>query len=146
MGTWIQYKAFPGIVQRHMGKDTWKALGIDFDEEVWFTNANQNQVDASDFPPSVIEVFREDGDFKIVETDGDERPRAPKQFTGEEYESAMQRARDYAGLDEDQPSGGSGGSSSTATQSTARSTKTSTSGPSGSGSTTGSGSTKGKTT
>ncbi len=130
MGTFIQYVAFPGIVTRQVGKETWKRLEIDFDENLVWDASNRNTVDASDFPEEVIDLFREDPEFKVVEAD--KAPKAPKQVTGEDYETVMTEANKKAvALD-----GGDGaGVSSSTADSTARTSASSSASSGGTGAT-----------
>lgn len=124
MGTYIQYNAFPGLVTRVMDKATWKRLEIDFDQDVTFESSNRNTVDASDFPEEVLDVFREDGDFKIVESDT--RPKAPKQVTGEDYERVMAKANEKALALDGDSGDGAGSGASTGSAPTPRTSATST--------------------
>jgi hypothetical protein len=58
----------------------------------------------------VIEYFRGDPEFKVVESDT--RPKGPKQFTGEDYQTVMDEInRPLNEADGTIPSGGGSGSS-----------------------------------
>lgn len=99
MGIYVQYVAFPGLVTRQISKKDWKdQQGVEF-EDVVFNSANRNTVDASKFPAEVLEYFRSDPAFKVVEADT--APKPPKQVTGAEYEALMEKTNE--GLNDDEP-------------------------------------------
>jgi hypothetical protein len=117
MGTFVQYVAYPGIVRRGVTKEDFKGMGIDH-PDVWFDNTNRNQVDASEMPEEVLEVFRQDPDFKVVEKD--EEPRAPKSFTGEGYDRDLAEATTGDAPGGEGSVSGTGGTTAAVTTATSR--------------------------